>query len=154
AGALLLRRRSLETTPGGGGMDCGPGFTAQLSRWARARDWSGKPAGFAYANPRTWSGKPGPGAKRRGGARKLPVRLSWANHDWKNCVYLFEKAIIQTIDMGDKTHDGFSDEHVSRGRGAGNLYRLPPGMWRRKGGAALYRNGMLFGETALEILLK
>jgi hypothetical protein len=35
-----------------------------------ARDCSGKPTGFALANPRTWSGKPGPGAKRGGGARK------------------------------------------------------------------------------------
>jgi hypothetical protein len=28
-------------------------------RWARARDCSGTPTGFALANPRTWSGKPG-----------------------------------------------------------------------------------------------
>jgi hypothetical protein len=38
---------------------------------ARARDCSGKPAGFAFANPRTWSGKPGPRALSAGEAPKI-----------------------------------------------------------------------------------
>jgi hypothetical protein len=61
AGALLLGRRSLETTPSG--------------VTACARDWSGKPTGIAWAIPRTWSGKPGPGALRRGGAHLFPRSL-------------------------------------------------------------------------------
>jgi hypothetical protein len=88
AGALLLIRRSLETTPGGGAHNCPRQLCAdnpaeaiclrqiacngqararvnakhshgRAAAGARARDCSGKPTGFALANPRTCSGKPG-----------------------------------------------------------------------------------------------